>query len=89
LEFPNSDDAEMIAAVEMALAEVADGLIDEREARSSLQEVLERIGTTVNNTVNAPVAADGYVTSIVTGSRSQVLTKPVAGFNLVVSFASQ
>lgn len=85
LEFPHSDDAEMIAAVELALAEVADGLIDEAEARSSLKEILESFG----NTVTAPVSAAGYLSSTVTSTSSQIQTAPMTGYNPVVSFASR
>lgn len=83
LENPLSDDAEMVAAVEMALAEVGDGVIDEEEARSSLQETLDRFG----NSVTALVSSAGYISSTVTSTSSQTQSRPPATIGLVISFA--
>ncbi len=85
LQFPDSDDAEMIAAVEMALAELADGLIDEAEGRAMVRETVDRLG----NTVAAPAATEGYTRTVVTGSRSRSIVSGVSGARPIVSFASR
>lgn len=85
LERPDSDDAEMIAAIEMALAEVGNSLIDELEARTMLRESLDHLG----KTVATPVQVGGYVRTIVTGSTSQSLVRRTIGVSSMLSYTTQ
>lgn len=85
LENPASDDADLIATIELALAELADGLIDENEVRASLQESLSRIG----HTVTAPNVSNGYRSTIITGSRSRVQNRPFSSTQSVISLTSR
>lgn len=85
LEFPDSDDAEMIATIEMALAEIGDGLVDEVEARMMLREALDDLGKTVTTSVEV----GGYVRTVVTGSTSQSPVRRTIGVSSVLSYTTQ